>query len=212
MHRLVETMEHISSGNLEVEADWEYKTAEFYLVNSTFNNMISQIKQLKIETYEKQISKEQAKLKALRLQIRSHFFLNCLKTLYGMAETKQYSNIQQYLILLSNHLNYIFRDNGDLVMIDRELKSCQNYISLQKLNLSNPPIYSMSVDAIAKEIMIPPITLLTFIENCFKHGTQIGKQLEISLNISWLVSEEERLLNITIHDNGPDLTKNCCQN
>ena len=207
MHRLVETMEHISSGNLEVEADWEYKTAEFYLVNSTFNNMISQIKQLKIETYEKQISKEQAKLKALRLQIRSHFFLNCLKTLYGMAETKQYSNIQQYLILLSNHLNYIFRDNGDLVMIDRELKSCQNYISLQKLNLSNPPIYSMSVDAIAKEIMIPPITLLTFVENCFKHGTQIGKQLEISLNISWLVSEEERLLNITIHDNGPGFDK-----
>lgn len=203
MDRLVLIMRTIRDGNLETVADWEYRTAEFYVVNDTFNEMISQIKQLKIESYEKQIAKERANLQALRLQIRQHFFLNCLKTLYGLSEVKRYDGIQQYIILLSKHLRYIFQDNANLVKMEKELTSCQNYISLQKYNLNNPPDYTVNIDARVLKVPIPPITLLTMIENSVKHGTQIGSQLKITMTIVLLPSDDGDLVNITIHDNGP---------
>lgn len=203
MNHLVATMKKIRDGDLETTTDWKFRTSEFYLVHDTFNEMISQVKNLKIESYEKQIEKERANLQALRLQIRHHFFLNCLKILYGLAETKRYKNIQEYIVLLSKYLRYIFQDNSNLVTIEKELTSCQNYISLQKFNLNDPPKYTVDIDARVMHINIPPITLLTLIENCVKHGTQIGKTLEITVNIGLLASEDGELVNITIHDNGP---------
>jgi hypothetical protein len=48
--------------------------------------MMDQIKSLKIIAYEKTLAAQQAQLQYLQIQIRPHFFLNCLSALYGLAE------------------------------------------------------------------------------------------------------------------------------
>ena len=51
-------------------------------MNKTFNDMASQIKDLKIEVYEDKLSIQQAEMEQLKLQINPHFFLNSLNIIY----------------------------------------------------------------------------------------------------------------------------------
>ena len=80
------TMEQIRAGKLDAKAGSRTNIREFSEMNETFNTMMEQIKDLKIESYESELDKQKAELRYLQLQIRPHFFLNCLKSLYALAE------------------------------------------------------------------------------------------------------------------------------
>ena len=55
MTALVSTMDRIGRGELSVRSSVDYRNAEFTQVNETFNRMIDQITQLKIDGYEKEL-------------------------------------------------------------------------------------------------------------------------------------------------------------
>lgn len=100
MTALVSTMDRIGRGELSVRSSVDYRNAEFTQVNETFNRMIDQITQLKIDGYEKELEARRNEMTALKLQIRPHFVLNCLKSVYAMVQTGSREDAQQ-LILLS---------------------------------------------------------------------------------------------------------------
>lgn len=54
---------------------------ELEQANSQFKNLMRQIKKLKIDIYEKELEKQKTMMNYLQLQIRPHFFLNCLNTI-----------------------------------------------------------------------------------------------------------------------------------
>ena len=83
MTALVSTMDRIGRGELSVRSSVDYRNAEFTQVNETFNRMIDQITQLKIDGYEKELEARRNEMTALKLQIRPHFVLNCLKSVYA---------------------------------------------------------------------------------------------------------------------------------
>ena len=96
--------------------DGPYSSKEFAQVNDTFNRMINTITNLKIESYERklaareaELAAEKAELTSLRMQIQPHFYLNCLKNIYGLAQMGSFQEIQDEILLLSKHLRYIFR-------------------------------------------------------------------------------------------------------
>ena len=53
----------------------------------------------------------------LQLQIRPHFFLNCLNTIYSMAQTQLYEEIMKMSMITSNYFRYIFQNTQDLVPV-----------------------------------------------------------------------------------------------
>ncbi|GAE93112.1 two-component sensor histidine kinase [Gracilibacillus boraciitolerans JCM 21714] len=79
IYRLVKAMKHIQNNNLNYRIS-EYKSAdEYILMNKTFNRMLSQIEQLKIDVYEEKINKQHEELQHLKLQINPHFFFKFFK-------------------------------------------------------------------------------------------------------------------------------------
>jgi two-component system sensor histidine kinase YesM len=126
LNTLVDTMEKIKKGNWTAQPDDDYKSLEFQQVNDTFNSMIQEITNLKIDSYENQLLIERAELDALKMQIRPHFFFNCLKSLYALAEAKRTADIQKTILKLSNHLRYVFASATDTVPLEKELQLCQN--------------------------------------------------------------------------------------
>jgi len=52
------------------------------------------------------------------------------------------------------------------------------------------------------EFRVPPISVLTFVENSVKHGMSLNKPLNIYIKARLLLSEEGDYVNITISDNG----------
>ncbi|BCJ98944.1 sensor histidine kinase [Anaerocolumna chitinilytica] len=202
MEALIKTMNKIRDGNIDEKVDSNYKIREFQEVNVTFNQMMTEIKNLKIESWERRLQKDHAELQYLQLQIKPHFFLNCLKNLYGMAELKRYEKIQHMIIQISSYLRYFFKDNMSLVTIGDEINHVKNYISLQKYSLEQDVECDIEIEDQLKECIIPVLLIQPFVENSFKYGRKADQALRITIRIFELETEEGNLLDIIITDNG----------
>ena len=201
--RLVAEMEMIQKNQEAVQvADEAYPELEFRKVNHTFNDMLDQIRNLKIEAYEKELNITRVSLQYYQIQIRPHFFLNCLKNIYGMAEEHNYENIQKCILYLSNHLRYMLRDDARIVTLEEELQYIRNYMLLQHISARYPPECQIDVSGDILKLKLPAISILSFVENSVKYYAGEDESLKVNIRLTMLTSAEGRLANITIHDNG----------
>ena len=53
-----------------------------------------------IDQYEKEIEARRNEMTALKLQIRPHFVLNCMKSVYALVQTGLREDAQQLILLL----------------------------------------------------------------------------------------------------------------
>ena len=202
INQLKAVMEQIKKGDMDTQIEKEFELEEFGEVNETFNSMIAKIKDLKIQYYEQKLEKQKAQMQYLQLQIKPHFFLNCLKNIYGMAQNKKYDKIQEMVLIISEHLRYIFKDNNKLVSVSQELSYIKNYMMLQEMGSVDPPHCHLDVDTEATDKRIPPLVIQTFVENSIKYGVMAGQQLEVRIKIKLLNTESGDYLDISINDNG----------
>lgn len=205
------TMERIQKGEWEARAPTQGKVLEFQQMNETFNTMMEQIQKLKIAAYEKEIETQKAELRYLQLQIRPHFFLNCLKNLYALAQQQEYGKIQRMILAFSRHIRYIFRDNLEFVPLGRELEHVRNYIEIQGLSAAQPPVCAIDADPRLLELPIPPLSVQTFVENSIKHGTNPDHPLEIDVTAAVLESGGEIYADLTVSDNGSGFSEKVLQ-
>lgn len=201
LNRLIQVMNLIREGNLDARAN-DFRSTEFAAINKTFNEMIDKIETLKIESYESQLSAKRSMLDALRLQIRRHFFLNCLKNIYGMSQSGDIEDVQQMVLLLSDHLRYTLDLSTDVVPLQTELMMCQNYINLQGIGQEHKPQIHVSCDTVLTEFPLPPVSLLTLIENCCKYGKSSEGALTITLRASRQRSDTESFVTFSVQDSG----------
>lgn len=208
--RLVGTMEAIRNGQMETRADEDYSESEFLTVNQTFNSMISEINELKIEAYEKELDLQQKELDLQKTQldyyqtqIRPHFYVNCLKSIHGLLEEEHLEDCKKAVVLLSRHLRYMLKGPSVAVTLEEELTYVENYIDLQKISMAYPPKLTIEIGEDEKFFSIPAISVLSFVENSIKYGSKAGCSLVIAIVVSQMESEEGRYINISISDNGP---------
>jgi two-component system sensor histidine kinase YesM len=199
---LVDTMQKIQDGDLEARSG-SFTSKEFSQVNETFNSMIGEIQTLRIESYENRIAAQEAQMDALRMQIRPHFYLNSLKSIYGLAQLGKMSDIQKSILLLSNHLRYAFYLSTDVVTLEKELQQCVNYVELQYHGQEIKPVFTITVDPLLKQLEVPPISLLTIVENITKYGIMPDRRLMLEIRTDILKTDVVNLANISIRDNGP---------
>ena len=169
--------------------------------------MLDIIQQQKIDAYEQRLATQHAQLQYLHLQIRPHFFLNCLNILYSLAGEKKYDAIQELALNLSTYLRHIFKDGSKLVPLETELASVENYIRIQQAGAQIPPQLKVIIDADTPKVMVPPLSLLTFVENSIKHSSRQDSPLEIRIKCSRLPGDEEGYLYVSISDNGGGFTE-----
>lgn len=199
---LVETMEKIGAGDLAARLP-DQRIEEFSRVVTTFNQMVTELSSLRIRSYEQKLELEREQLTALRMQIRPHFYLNCLKSIYGLAQSGENEKIKQAVLYLSLHLRYVFDMQTDAITLEKELQMCENYISLQKECECGRPEIAISIDTRAMEVRIPPVTILTLVENCVKHGMDREGTLLVKIEAKMLEMDGHKLVDILVEDNGP---------
>lgn len=206
MAALVGTMDRIGRGELSVRSSIDYRNAEFTQVNETFNRMIDQITQLKIDGYEKELEARRNEMTALKLQIRPHFVLNCLKSVYAMVQTGSREDAQQLILLLSRYLRYILSFTATTTPLHTEIEQCCNYADLSSVGQKDPVEVLCEIDPELSDLPLPPVSLLTLVENSVKHGKMIGKPLKIAILAKLLKTEEGCMANLSVADNGTGFT------
>lgn len=215
LKNLMDTMKSIRDGNMDLKAgdcgEEGYVIEEFAQLNITFNEMLEQIKVLRVKAYEEELEKQRIKLGYYQLQLKPHFYLNCLKSLYALTYKKKYDKVQNMIIEISRHLRYMFQDNKSLVMLSEELEFTRNYVELIQNYVSEQILYTEDVGENTGNVRVPPLIVQTFVENSYKYGLCSGKALTIRVKIVILEGEAGSYLDIQVADNGkgygPELLK-----
>lgn len=202
LEQMVETMEQIGDDGLESRLCVRNQVKEYKKMESTFNAMMDRIKELKILAYVRLIQAQQTELQYYQIQIRPHFFLNCMKNLYAMTAARKYAQMQEMILTLSEYLRAVLKDHDMIVPLEKELDSVRSYVKLQQMSSARPPEYEEDVSPQLLQFGIPPMSLLTFVENSFKYEKSGEGSMQILIKARLFLDGEEKFVNITIMDNG----------
>lgn len=133
---------------------------------------------LKREIEEKHKS---AELALYKTQINPHFFFNTLNTIYSLIITKS-EKTEDAFVRFTELMKYSYsKIDNDHITIKEEVEYIRNYIELQKLRLNNATKVVFDCDVKNELLTIPPMMLISFIENAFKYGSSSSKDCEIKI-------------------------------
>ncbi len=125
-------------------------------------------KQIKLK--EKQFL--ETELSFLKSQIQPHFFFNTLNNLYSLTLQKS-DKAPEVVLKLSDLMSYmLYGSNTPTVALSDEIDYLRNYIDLEKLRFGNRLNMEFNVSGDPVGYRIPPLLLILFIENSFKHGVR----------------------------------------
>jgi sensor histidine kinase YesM len=161
----------------------------FFPLTATLMIAIKTLKNFYIKSKEnKQLAQENAsaELQLLKAQIHPHFLFNTLNNIYSFALSKSVE-APGLVSKLSDTIRYMITDcNTELVDLQKEVKMLQDYIALESVRYGERLRLNIDIDLDDDNIMIAPLLMIPFVENCFKHGTSMmtGKQW-IDLKISF---------------------------
>ncbi|MVT07528.1 sensor histidine kinase [Chitinophaga tropicalis] len=140
---------------------------------------------LRIRDRWKQTEREKlnAELSYLKAQINPHFLFNTLNTIYSLAVEKS-DQTPTAVIELSDMMRYVLSDAGQqMVPLQKEISYIHNYIALQQLRFGTGIPVSFTVNGKTEGKQIPPLILISFVENAFKHGVNAAENSNISINV-----------------------------
>lgn len=202
MQSLTEDMKTIREGDYELRISENSDIEEFYLLSSSFNQLLDEIIQLKIQYYEKRLELQEADQKYIRMQLRPHFFLNAMATVSALSTQGKNQEIRTYVEALSKNIRYMFSSGLHTVMIKEELRHVQNYLEMQELKYPNCVFSYMELPQELEEWRIPQMLIHTLIENEYKYAISRDAVLMLLIRVSAAEYEGERMLLIEIEDDG----------
>ena len=135
------------------------------------------------EIEKEKISTELALLKS---QINPHFLFNTLNNIYSLAVTGS-QDTAAAIMKLSSIMRYVLDDaKSHFVPLDKDLQFLENYISLQKIRLTQKSTIHFTVEGNTGSKQIAPLLLIAFVENAFKYGisTHQASVIEIHCGVT----------------------------
>jgi LytS/YehU family sensor histidine kinase len=141
--------------------------------------------------------KVETELKFLKTQLNPHFLFNTLNNLYYLATIKS-DKAPQAILALSEVLDYVLKEGkSTFVSLEKELKHVQNYVALELLRYQDRVDLNIEVSGPVEKHFIGPMTVITLMENAFKHGVMpvVGKSW-----IHMLVTCDENKVTIQIQN------------
>lgn len=157
----------------------------FFLIVIT-DNAVRKSRHIEKRAIQAEADRVNAELAFLKAQINPHFLFNTLNNIYSLAVTKS-DKTPDAVMKLSNIMRYVTDEaNETMVPLEYETDCITDYISLQKLRLGENFPVEFWVNGNAANKTIPPLSLMTFVENAFKHGVSNHEQSSIVFKIELL--------------------------
>jgi len=172
-----------------------------YVLSLVFRIAISYFS-LKQQTEEIILQKSQAELNLLKSQVQPHFLFNALNSIYyrvykvdppsaGLIE--RLADIMRY---------FVDESPKEVVPVSTEVAFIENYIALERIRIRHGAAVNFE-KAYNPDLRIPPMLLMTFVENVFKHG--IDKSLKQNrVTISLVQQNDFLLFKTSNHKVGPE--------
>ena len=109
-------------------------------------------------------------LEYLRCQINPHFFMNTLNNIHSLVDVAP-EQAQKAIRELAKMMRFVlYEENKQDVPLSHELEFIRHYITLMQLRYTDAVRVDAEIPENVPNYRIPPMILITFIENAFKHG------------------------------------------
>ncbi len=183
-----------------------YNEARLYLIQNQYFHLLYMVLMTSASTFVK-VFKEwllqerikrdlekknlESELSFLKSQINPHFLFNTLNSLYALT-LKKSEKAPALILHLSEMMRYmLYGSNEKFVQLYSEVNYIKNYLELEKLRYDNKAIITFEYDSDKEtNLELPPLILIPFVENAFKHG--LGHTLEGGfVNIKLLVQNQQ---------------------
>jgi len=127
----------------------------------------------------------QAEMDYLKYQINPHFFMNTLNNIHALIDIDA-ECAKSAVIELSKMMRYVLYDSGrEHISLEKDVQFLENYIELMRIR------YVDAIDIrvryprpLPAGVTIPPLLLIVFVENAFKHGVSYNRSSFIHIDIA----------------------------
>lgn len=196
---LTQGIEQIAAGDIDHRIQTSPGTSlEFKKIETEFNHMMEQLKDMQIQIYQQELEQNETKLRYLSQQIQPHFILNSLNTLYTYSN-RDVDAARKIIRLLSKYYRYVVNIESRYVNLGQELEHIDNFLDLQKIRFPRKLNYKILCDDEIDIVPIPPFLLESFVGNCLKYGQDENDQIMLRIQATQI---EPFVIQICIEDQG----------
>ena len=101
--------------------------------------------------------------------------MNTLNNIFALVDIDP-EGAKTSLLQLSKMMRYaLYESTGRTVPLRLELESVHHYLDLMRLRYTDNVRIDVELPDPLPEVVIPPLILVTFLENAFKHGISFSK-------------------------------------
>ncbi len=157
-----------------------------FMIVEAFSFAIGLLTQANIQKSRRravEAERDKAEIELYKAQIKPHFMFNTLNSLYGLFLThdvKALESLEKYISML----RYIHTTSQrDFVPLSEEADYIRQYVELQSLRLNGMTTVVMNIAIEHENLQVPPMLLVTFVENCFKHGVSPVEKSDINITL-----------------------------
>lgn len=131
------------------------------------------------------LEKLNTELAYLKAQLNPHFLFNSLNTIFFQID-KHNQDARETLGKFSDMLRYqLYECNDSSIPIEKELAYLKNYVQLQQLRRNGHDKIEFIVADELRDFSLPPLLLIPFIENAFKHVSNFtDRKNEVSISLT----------------------------
>ena len=184
---ILDPMDTIDTAIEGLKADRSYRIPEqsiqfsddFLKLFSEFNAMAQEVQ----ASYEKDVKMLETEMENLRLQVNPHMLLNSYNMIYALAQSKNFSVIQDYTLCLVDYFRYVLRQGQKVVSVRQELAFVDNFIRIQRIRFPGRFSYVYQAEEDCLPALIPPLLIENFVENAIKYALEPEKAIEIIVSV-----------------------------
>mgnify|MGYP000218741865 CR=1 FL=1 len=127
----------------------------------------------------------QAEMDYLKYQINPHFFMNTLNNIHALIDIDTES-AKNAVIELSKMMRYVLYDSGrEIISLNRDIQFLKNYIELMRIRYTDDVDIRVEYPRdLPEQVSIPPLLLIVFVENAFKHGISYKEPSFINIDLA----------------------------
>lgn len=169
-------------------------SALYFAGNYLRNYRSEEIKNLKHEALRNEVE-----LNNLKAQLNPHFMFNSMNSIRALVDDEP-QHAKDAITKLSNLLRTtLLTGKLKLIPMNEELKLVKDYLALEKIRYEERLVTEFNIDPLASSYKVPPLMLLTLVENAIKHGiSHLPKGGLVKVDIK----EQKNYLEISILNSG----------
>ncbi|NQX43204.1 histidine kinase [Pedobacter steynii] len=173
-------------------------TSFLFYASLRYFHLLRAQNELKAQHYHSELS-------LLKAQVQPHFLFNTLNNIYYQAHKESPATALQIERLARMMRFFLEESPMEKILLSKEVEFIENYIELERLRMRYPLQLTFEYQ-IPETFYIPPMILIPFVENVFKHGINKRKtenivSMKLEITDKRLTFEVQNLHNASIPAN-----------